>query len=494
MRFSRNTACRLLKNRDMQYKIWNLDSFANNTALIDEYNNNLSYHELKIESERVAKLLGRRCLVFCLCQNKIGSILGYVAFINNNIVPLLLNSNIDSDSLIRLMEIYKPAYLWIPEDGRKNFHDMHNMTEIYNIYDYTLLKTNYEREFDLYDQLALLLTTSGSTGSPKFVRQSYRNILSNALSIKKYLNLNESERPITTLPMNYTYGLSIINSHLLSGAAILVTDKTLMQKDFWDFMRRENATSLSGVPYTYEILDKLKFYRMNLPALRTLTQAGGKILPELQGKFARYAQENNKNFIIMYGQCEATARMSYLPGDKALTKNGSIGIAIPGGKFKLIDDNNQEITQILTPGELVYMGENVTLGYAESGEDLSKGDERRGVLKTGDIAEFDSDGYFYIIGRKKRFLKIYGNRVNLDEIDRLIHGKFNIESVSSGLDDKMYIFITDKNKNLAAQIKDFAANKTKLNPSAFKVVIIDEFPRSQSGKIMYNELRKYYDI
>ena len=472
-------------------KIWDLDSFANNTALIDDNNNKLSYHELKIESEKVANSLGRRCLVFCLCQNKIGSILGYAAFVNNNIVPLLLSSNIDSDSLLRLMEIYKPAYLWIPESQRKNFHDM---TEIYNVYDYILLKTNYEREFNLYENLALLLTTSGSTGSPKLVRQSYKNILSNALSIKQFLNLNESERPITTLPMNYTYGLSIINSHLLAGAAILVTDKTLMQKDFWDFMRRENATSLGGVPYTYEILDKLRFYNMNLPALRTLTQAGGKILPELQEKFARYAQENNKKFIVMYGQSEATARMSYLQSEKALTKIGSIGAAIPGGKFKLIDDNDREITQILTPGELVYMGENVTLGYAESGEDLSKGDERKGVLRTGDIAEFDSDGDFYIVGRKKRFLKIYGNRVNLDEIDKFIHEKFNIESVSSGLDDKMYIFITEKDKNFADKIKEFAANKTKINPSAFKVVIIDEFPRNQSGKIMYSELRKYYDI
>ena len=467
--------------------IWDLDSFANNTALIDEHNN-LSYHELKIESDKLANSLGRRCLVFCLCQNKIGSILGYVGFVNNNIVPLLLSSNIDSDSLNELMKIYKPAYLWLPESQRKNFH---GMTEIYNVYDYVLLKTNYEREFDLYDKLALLLTTSGSTGSPKLVRQSYKNILSNALSIKQYLELNESERPITTLPMNYTYGLSIINSHLLAGAAILVTDKTLMQKDFWDFMKRENATSLSGVPYTYEILDKLRFYKMSLPALKTLSESGGKMLPELQEKFARYAQENNKKFILRYGSSEATAGMSFLPSDKALTKIGSIGMPIPGGKFKLVDENDREITQIFTPGELVYMGESVTLGYAEKGEDLSKGDELQGVLRTGDILEFDSDGCFYIVGRKKRFLKIYGNRVNLDEVDRLIHEKFNIESVSSGLDDKMYIFITDK--NFAAQVKEFAASKTKLNPSAFKVVIIGEIPRNQSGKIMYNELRKYYN-
>ena len=217
-----------------------------------------------------------------------------------------------------------------------------------------------------------------------------------------------------------------------------------MQKQFWNFFSEYNATSFGGVPYTYEMLDKLRFYRMKLPSLRYMTQAGGKLLPELHKKFAEYAEQNNKKFIVMYGQCEATARMGYLPYEKSVEKCGSMGIAIPGGKFRLIDVNGDNINEPFITGELVYEGDNVTLGYAECTDDLAKGDERHGVLYTGDMARFDKDGYYYIVGRKKRFLKVYGNRVSLDEIDMLIKGRFSdIECASAGIDDNVYIFIVN---------------------------------------------------
>ena len=184
--------------------------------------------------------------------------------------------------------------------------------------------------------------------------------------------------------------------------------------------------------------------------------------------------------------------MGYLPAQKAVEKCGSMGIAIPGGKFKLIDVDGKEITVALTTGELVYEGENVTLGYAECGEDLIKGDERGGILQTGDMAQFDADGYYYIVGRKKRFLKIYGNRVNLDEIDRLIKGKFDgIDCASTGVDDHMYIFVTDE--SIAKQVREFVIFKTRLNPAAFKTIVINEIPKNDAGKTLYKELTKYYE-
>ena len=469
-------------------RIWNLEKYKNNTALLDEFGNTLTYGMLKSEAYVLAEAVGKRCLVFCLCRNEIGSVLGYVSFINNAIVPVLLNSHLEEELLQNLMTAYKPAYLWVPKDQTDQFPGMFFE---YEAQGYVLLKTEYEKNYPLYGELALLLTTSGSTGSPKFVRQSYTNVLDNARSIVKYLKLDEMERPITTLPMNYTYGLSIINSHLLVGATILVTDKGFMQKEFWSFFKEAEATSFGGVPYTYEMLDRLRFYRMKLPSLRTMTQAGGKILPELHEKFAKYAAENGKKFVVMYGQCEATARMGYLPPEKAVEKKGSMGIVIPGGKFRLIDVNGNEIREPFTTGELVYEGKNVTLGYAECGEDLVKGDERHGILETGDMAQFDEDGFYYIVGRKKRFLKIYGNRVNLDEIDRLIKGKFNIEAASTGVDDHMYIFVT--NEKDAVSVREFVITKTKLNPAAFQVLVIDEIPKNEAGKTLYKELIPYYE-
>ena len=215
-------------------KIWNLEQYQDNLALADEYGNSLTYRQMVAETDRIAKAVRERCLVFCLCRNEIGSILGYVSFVNHGIVPVLLNSHLEETLLDNLLHIYEPSYLWIPKDQYVQFQ---NMDIILERYGYLLLRTDFSNKYPLYDDLALLLTTSGSTGSPKFVRQSYENILDNAKSIVKYLELDETERPITTLPMNYTYGLSIINSHLLVGAAILVTEKTLMQKEFWKFFQ-----------------------------------------------------------------------------------------------------------------------------------------------------------------------------------------------------------------------------------------------------------------
>lgn len=470
--------------------MWNLEKYSNNIALLDEYGTSLTYKELGQEARELWNAVKTRCLAFILCENCIGSVLGYVTFLNRGVVPVLLSAQMEKELLENLLSAYCPSYLWVPSELESQIGDTANINKVYSAYGYSLLKTGYEKSYGLYNDLALLLTTSGSTGSPKFVRQSYENIRANTDSIVEYLNLDSSERPITTLPMNYTYGLSIINTHLLVGATILLTDKGLMQKEFWSFFKNNCATSIAGVPYTYEMLDKLRFYRMDLPSLRTMTQAGGKLTPELHEKFASYAAEKGKNFVVMYGQCEATARMGYLPADKAVEKKGSMGIAIPGGKLKLLDADGSEVSTPHFTGELVYEGANVTLGYAEKGDDLILGDERHGVLHTGDMAQFDEDGYFYIVGRRKRFLKIYGNRVNLDEIDRLIKGKFSIDVASAGVDDHMYIFLTDQSRSEA--VKDFIISKTKLNPAAFKTFIIDEIPKNDAGKTLYKELEKYY--
>ena len=469
--------------------MWNLSQYGSSIALKDEYRCALTYSELDNEVQKLNLVIDERSLVFCLCENRIESVIGYVSCIEGKSVPVLLNAHLDEELLFSLLNTYKPEYVWIPKELTDKFSEMKLVLDYKN---YALLKTTYAVNHDLYPELALLLTTSGSTGSPKFVRQSYNNIKVNAESIVKYLNIDSSEKAITTLPMNYTYGLSIINSHLMVGATLLLTDKGLMQKEFWNFFKEEEATSFGGVPYTYEMLDKLRFYRMDLPSLRYMTQAGGKLTPELHKKFAEYAKESNKKFVVMYGQCEATARMGYLPSEKAIEKCGSMGIAIPGGKFHLIDVNGEEILSANVTGELVYEGPNVTLGYSECVEDLAKGDERAGILQTGDMARYDEDGFYYIVGRKKRFLKIYGNRVNLDEIDQMIKAQFdNIDCASAGVDDHMYLFVTKS--ELAESVKSFVVEKTKLNPMAFKAIVIDEIPKNDAGKTLYKELVKYYE-
>jgi acyl-coenzyme A synthetase/AMP-(fatty) acid ligase len=466
--------------------VWNFEKYGNNIAIIDENGEKSTYSELRVASGMLISQVGGRSIVFNLCANEKGSLLGYAAFINGRIVPVMLDATLDRGLLFSLIERYKPDYLWTPQPMADEFPEY---SEVCSIWGYTLLKTPYDKSFPLYEELALLLTTSGSTGSPKLVRQSYANIEANTESIVEYLQIDETERPITTLPMSYTYGLSIINSHLWAGASIILTKNTLMQKEFWRQFKDYGATSFGGVPYIYEMLDKLRFPRMDLPSLRTMTQAGGKLSPELHRKFAEYAQANGKKFVVMYGQTEATARMSYLPAEKALEKCGSMGIAIPGGEFSLTDARGNEIMASETVGELIYKGANVALGYAENGADLIKGDEFGGILETGDMAKRDSDEFYYIVGRKKRFLKIFGSRVNLDETERLINSTFkDLECACGGIDDKMIIFITD-GKSASGVIK-FLTEKSGLNHTAFKTVTVEQIPRNEAGKIMYSKLDK----
>jgi acyl-coenzyme A synthetase/AMP-(fatty) acid ligase len=460
------------------------EKFGDKIAFQDDRGQSISYQELKVFSDNIGEKLKKRVLAFCLCENSVGSAVGYLSFLRNNVVPLMLDRKIDVELLTHLIEVYKPAYIYCPKDMQESFEDY---DDVYEAYSYVLKQAKDMVDTTLYDELGLLLTTSGSTGSPKLVRQSYSNIQSNAEAIAAYLELDETERPVSTLPMNYTYGLSIINSHVLVGATILLTDKTMAMKHFWDFMKENKATSFGGVPFTYEMLKKVRFFRMDLPDLRYMTQAGGKLSPELHREFAEWTQEKGKKFIVMYGQTEATARMGYLPAEMSLKKYGSMGKAIPGGKFILIDVNGNEITEPEQVGELVYEGDNVTLGYAECREDLAKGDERSGKLVTGDMAKMDEDGYYYIVGRKKRFLKIFGNRVNLDEIDQLIKQHFaGIDCASTGVDDKMKTFITDA--DLIIEVQQYLSDTTHLSQSAFDVVYISEIPKNEAGKTLYKEL------
>ena len=457
------------------------DKYINNNAIISESNEIISYTDIQNFSERLQDNIEERSLVFCLCENSVGSLGGYFSFINNRIVPLMLDATIDKDLLDNLICIYEPNYLWISNSLLELYGDYEVR---FSEFDYSLVLIN-EKRVDVHDSLALLLTTSGSTGSPKLVRLSYENIQANAESIAAYLQLSADERPITSLPMHYSYGLSVINSHFISGATILLTDKSIAQKEFWEFAREQKATSMAGVPYTYEMLKRLRFFRMSLPDMKVLTQAGGKLSSTLVQEYVDNARLSDKKFVVMYGQTEATARMSYLPFESASDKASSIGIAIPGGTFKLINDDGCEISESDKDGELIYLGKNVSLGYADCKEDLIKGDENNGKLYTGDIARRDADGFYYITGRKKRFIKIYGNRVNLDAAEQIVK-VVTASCACVGIDDKMLIYITDSSKS--DQIRNLLSEKTGLNSRAFEVRVIKEIPKNTSGKVLYSNL------
>ena len=459
-----------------------LEHYGANTAILTEGGEHTSYAALAEASDRLTEHVASRRVGFLLCENQLESVVGYLGFLRRRAVPVLINSSMDAALYAELFKAYRPAYVYLPAERGA---DMPGCRLLATCGGYRLFETACEQNYQVHDDLGLLLTTSGSTGSPKLVRLSYRNIDSNAGAIAEYLGISSADRPMTTMPMSYTFGLSIINSHLLRGASLVLTDATLMDKRFWQTLKEQQVTTFSGVPYIFEMLKKLRFARMDLPSLKYLTQAGGKLNPELSAEFAEVCEAKSIAFIVMYGQTEATARMSYLPREYARSKAGSIGIAIPGGRFWLTDDSGKVIEDAETVGELWYQGDNVSLGYATNCADLNKGDENKGILQTGDMAKRDSDGFYYIVGRKNRFLKLFGNRVNLDEVEHLLRDA-GYDCACAGVDDKLTIYVTQKDSQ--AQILKMISERTGINPHGFVIAYIDKIPRNEAGKITYTAL------
>ena len=320
---------------------------ADSLAVVDSAGNKLKYGDLVGFSEELKQVIPGRSLVFVFADNDVGGIAWSVGVINTGIVPLLLNPKIDGELLERLYEIYQPAYVCLPSRDADRFCFEQKLSR----FGYSLLETG-NVAYPLHEKLSHLLPTSGSTGSPKLVRHSYENVEASALNISTFFQLKKTDRPLLVLPLYYTMGLSVVFSHLSVGATVLATDLNMTQREFWIFLKEQKATSFTGVPYSFEILRMMRFFRMDLPDLDLLTQGGGKLSRELNLQFVEYAQQTGKRWIATYGQTEGTARMAYLPPEYALSKCGSIGKAVPNGELYLIDAEGRVIEENNREGEL----------------------------------------------------------------------------------------------------------------------------------------------
>ncbi len=475
---------------------WDFESFADLPALIADTGVTITYRELEALSGKAEASIDMiadwsaesKPLTMIVCRNTMGALCGYAVLINMGYPMLPVSEELAAEKRKALMNVYRPGLLLVPKEQRGSFPAM---KDIFEFGDYVLLKTNYRERFPVHPQLGQLITTSGSTGSAKFVRQSRENLRFNAEAIANALQITSADKTITALPLQYTYGLSVLHANLLRGAAMVVTKSSVMDSEFWDLIEAEEVSCFHGVPNTYDMLYRIGLFEDDFPSLRLMSQAGGKLSRELQEYYGRYAAETGKRFVIMYGQSEATADISWLPPEDTLRKLGSVGYVVPGGTISLIDGEGTPIEGPHVQGELVYSGPNVAMGYAQCGEDLNRGDEWNGVLRTGDIAQLDEDACIFITGRLKRFIKLAGHRVSLDEIDNMIMDELNIFSVSIGTDDHLTVFVTDeKEKDMVA---DFVPKVLSAARANLRVRTIPAFPRNEGGKILYSELQKIVD-
>ncbi|MDG2026330.1 MAG: AMP-binding protein [Acidimicrobiales bacterium] len=334
----------------------------------------------------------------------------------------------------------------------------------------------------------ILLPTSGSTGSPKMVRLPHSALRANARSIAAELGIGFNDVAPTTLPLHYSYGLSVLNSHLVAGAALALIDHSVITRQFWDDFDRYGCTSFAGVPYTYSMLARMRFSPTDHPSLRTMTQAGGRLSVELREKFHSAMDEVRGQFIVMYGQTEATARMAVLPHAEFSDRRSSAGRALKGGRFSVLADNCETDTANVE-GEIVYYGQNVMLGYAEDQADLHATDSCGGRLLTGDTGQLDTEGYLWLSGRKKRIAKVFGERVDLDDVERLAASITEPVAATSG-SDHVVIFFEGEDAQLATTLRTHIASELGVHRTGIEVQTLPALPLLNSGKIDYADLAR----
>ncbi len=426
-----------------------LAHFGDATALICRDGESLTYRKLAARVDEAAALLGtdERRLVLVAGANAVEPIVAYLAALAGG-HPVLLAPGDRPEVLERMVETYDPDVVAAES---------------------SIAERREGTAHELDPELALLLSTSGSSGSPKLVRLSRENVESNAEAIGAYLQIRSTDRAATTLPMHYCYGLSVVNSHLARGAALVLSDLSVVDGCFWELFRRERATSFAGVPYTFELLERVGFAELDLPHLRYVTQAGGRMAPEQVARWAAHGRAHGWDLFVMYGQTEATARMAYLPPDLACAHPAAIGVPIPGGSFSIapVDGTADDV------GELIYSGPNVMLGYASSPADLALGRTIES-LRTGDLARRGADGLYEIVGRRSRFVKVLGLRIDLDRTEALLG------AACAGEDERLVVALEDERD--PAAVRQRATQELGVPARAIRVVRVAELPRLPSGK------------
>lgn len=461
------------------------NKFSNNVALINN-SEILTYKKLIIEIKKLKKIIPKKSLVLIITSNSLAPIISYVSGIKNSFVTILADIKTDKKNIQEIIKAYKPKFLILPKEHLLKFSREKNI--VYSFYDYLIIKINNSKKFISNKELCVLMPTSGSMGSQKFVKISKENLKSNSNSIIKYLKIKKHDKSITNMPISYSYMLSIINTHLECGASIVVTNKTMLEKAFWDQLAKNKITFFNGVPYIYEILIRLGLKNCKLETIKTFTQAGGKLNEKYLMEIIKFCKNNKKKFFVMYGQAEASPRMTYLDWKSCEKKIGSIGKAIPSTKIWISNSQRKKISKPYQIGELTFYGRNVSSGYSYKFSDLNNKLKKKKILYTGDLAYFDKEKFFYIKGRKNRIFKIYGNRINLDEVEFRMKKK-NYDVVLKEVNNKLNVFFEkyySKNKILKNLNEIIGQNILQIKFNNLK-----KFPRTNSGKINYKKLNYY---
>lgn len=408
------------------------------------------------------RLVGPRTLLFHFISNTVEGVVQFLGAASAGHVVALLDPKLPAQSKSELVARYNPGI--ILDNSSELVHDL---------------------PLELHPELSVLLSTSGSTGSPKFVRLRASNLACNARAIAEVLDIRPPEVGCGHLPLHYSYGLSVLTSHLNAGAPLHLTERGFLDAGFWPQMKRWRIAHLPGVPFHYNTLRRFNFGKLDLPHLRVMTQAGGNLDVRIRKMAHDYMDERGGRFNVMYGQTEAAPRITTLAHEDFPAHAETVGKALPGGRIEIVGANGAPGVE----GEVIYHGPNVMMGYAENLSDLALGDDMGGRLATGDIGRLDDEGRLTITGRSKRIGKVAGLRVNLDEVERALSGlgeEFAVVGKSEGL--LLYHLPNADLEVLKERALKQLSDSFTLPMTAYRFQEIAEFPRTSREKIDYQAL------
>lgn len=442
-----------------------LEVWGESCALLDENGDRITYAELATRADAFAAQLDSSVRIIAIdARRRTEAIIAYLGALRRGLPALMFEATPKTDAMLGQ---FAPEAVYRFDSAAQT---------------YRLTINAHSQQPAPHPDLALLLSTSGSTGSAKLVRLSGENLQSNASSIVEYLDIGPDDVAITTLPLFYSYGLSVLHSHLAAGATIVVADLVVTDPAFVELAARNSVTSIAGVPSTYEILERSGALQALPSSVRTFTQAGGRMPTDLVRRIAAVAAARGARLFIMYGQTEATARIAYLPPELLGPRADCIGKAIPGGKIELLDPDTGAPT--VDVGEIAYTGPNVMMGYGYDRADLVKGREVT-QLRTGDLGREIEPGIFRIEGRLSRFIKPFGLRISLDELEAIARAA-GAEIIATG-DDSGAVIVAP-NEQHAAHAKAALASKLTLPDNIFIYLIRNPAPTLGNGKPDYASL------
>ncbi len=460
----------------------------------DRHDSWLTREELRTASLDLARTISseHKRLAFLFCGVNSETLIGLLAAAAAGHATALIDPSVPDDVLTGLIEAYQPELIlgapgigeklgvagtsgsldcrarvieWIARDGGSSFPPIDS-------------------------SLQLLLSTSGTTGSRKYVRLSDDAVVANARQIAEALAIGEGSVGVAHLPLHYSYGLSVVTSHLAAGGRICLINDSITSPSFWSKIGAAGGSHFPGVPFHYAALARLGL-GLAPDSVKVFTQAGGALDVRLQTKMHGLATQRGGQFFVMYGQTEASPRMATLQHADFSRKAGSVGVALAGGQFSIVDDKSAPLPADAI-GTVVYEGPNVMLGYATARADLGKGDEMKGRLETGDLGRLDAEGFLYLTGRTKRFAKIAGYRLGLDEIEQELFAVCPVACLDLG--EKIAVAHEQESETaLKARVRELA-DSYKVPSSSFALRKIVQIPRASSGKIDYARLKDLVSV